>query len=57
MNRRCGRMLGSDAVHQAEQSALARIEGKEVEGLSVSTDFEVGGRPKVYPWSENEVNE
>jgi hypothetical protein len=46
-------LLGSDAVHLAEQKDLARIEadGKWRE-LSVSTDFEAGGGSKVYPWEQ-----
>jgi NAD(P)-dependent dehydrogenase (short-subunit alcohol dehydrogenase family) len=44
-------LLGSDAVHRAEQTALARIESdRKWRELSVSTDFVAGGGPKVYPW-------
>jgi NAD(P)-dependent dehydrogenase (short-subunit alcohol dehydrogenase family) len=44
-------LLGSGAVHLAEQSALARIEAdRKWRDLSVSTDFEPGGSPKAYPW-------
>lgn len=44
-------LLGSDAVHLAEQSELARLEAdRKWRELSVSTDFEAGGGSKVYPW-------
>ncbi len=44
-------LLGSDAVHRAEQSDLARIAAdRKWRELSVSTDFEPGGGPRVYPW-------
>ena len=44
-------LLGSNAVDRAEQSDLARIEAdRKWRELSVSTDFEPGGGPKVYPW-------
>jgi NAD(P)-dependent dehydrogenase (short-subunit alcohol dehydrogenase family) len=44
-------LLGSDAVHGAEQSDIARIEAdRKWRDLSVSTDFEVRGGSKVYPW-------
>jgi hypothetical protein len=51
--------LGSDAVHQAEQSDLARTEAdrKKWRDLSVSTDLEVGGAPKVYPWERKMSSE
>lgn len=44
-------LLGSDAVHLAEQSDIARIEAdRKWRNLSVSTDFEADDRSKVYPW-------
>jgi NAD(P)-dependent dehydrogenase (short-subunit alcohol dehydrogenase family) len=44
-------LLGSDAVHRAEQAELARLESdRKWRELSVSTDFVAGGGPKVYPW-------
>jgi hypothetical protein len=44
-------LLGSDAVHLAEQSELARTEGdRKRQDLSVSTDLELSGAPKVDPW-------
>ena len=44
-------LLGSDAVHLAEQSDRARMEAhRKWRDLSVSTDFEAGGGSKVYPW-------
>jgi NAD(P)-dependent dehydrogenase (short-subunit alcohol dehydrogenase family) len=44
-------LLGSDAVHRAEQTELARIDSdRKWRELSVSTDFEAGGGPRVYPW-------
>ena len=44
-------LLGSDAVHLAEQNDIARREADEKwRRLSVSTDFEAGGSPKFYPW-------
>jgi NAD(P)-dependent dehydrogenase (short-subunit alcohol dehydrogenase family) len=44
-------LLGSDAVHSAEQSDSARIEAdKKWRELSVSTDFNVGSSATVYPW-------
>ena len=45
-------LLGSDAVHSAEQSDIARIEAdRKWRDLSVSTDFEPGGgSTNVYPW-------
>jgi len=44
-------LLGSDAVRGAEQIETARIEGdRKWRDLSVSTDLESGGGPKVYPW-------
>jgi hypothetical protein len=44
-------LLGSDAVHSAEQSDIARVEAdRKWRDLSVSTDFEAGGGSKVYPW-------
>ena len=44
-------LLGSDAVNGAEKSDLARIEAdKKWRDLSLSTDFEVGGRSKELPW-------
>ena len=47
-------LLGSDAVHLAEQNDLARLEAdRKWRDLSVSTDFESNGGPKVYPWERN----
>jgi NAD(P)-dependent dehydrogenase (short-subunit alcohol dehydrogenase family) len=44
-------LLGSDAVHAAEQSDLARITAdRKWRDLSVSTDFAPAGGPKTYPW-------
>ena len=44
-------LLGSDAVHSAEQNDIARIEAdRKWRDLSISTDFEAGGGSKVYPW-------
>jgi len=44
-------LLGSDAVHSAEQSDSARIGAdKKWRELSVSTDFKAGGSATVYPW-------
>jgi NAD(P)-dependent dehydrogenase (short-subunit alcohol dehydrogenase family) len=44
-------LLGSDAVHSAEQSDSARIGAdKKWRKLSVSTDFNAGGSATVYPW-------
>jgi len=44
-------LLGSDAVHSAEQSDSARIGAdKKWRELSVSTDFNAGGSATVYPW-------
>jgi NAD(P)-dependent dehydrogenase (short-subunit alcohol dehydrogenase family) len=44
-------LLGSDAVRGAEQIETARIEAdRKWRDLSVSTDLEAGGGPKVYPW-------
>jgi NAD(P)-dependent dehydrogenase (short-subunit alcohol dehydrogenase family) len=44
-------LLGSDAVHRAEQADLARIESdRKWRELSVATDFVAGGGTKVYPW-------
>jgi NAD(P)-dependent dehydrogenase (short-subunit alcohol dehydrogenase family) len=44
-------LLGSDAVHLAEQSDIARLESdRKWRDLSVSTDFEPGAGPKPYPW-------
>jgi len=44
-------LLGSDAVRGAEEIEAARIEAdRKWRDLSVSTDFEAGGGPKVYPW-------
>jgi hypothetical protein len=43
-------LLGSDAVHSAEQNDLARMEAdRKWRELSVSTDFEAGGS-RAYPW-------
>lgn len=45
------RLFGSYAVHLAEQNDLARMEAdRKWRELSVSTDFEAGGGPKVYSW-------
>jgi len=44
-------LLGSDAVRGAEQIETARIEAdRKWRDLSVSTDLEAGGGPRVYPW-------
>jgi NAD(P)-dependent dehydrogenase (short-subunit alcohol dehydrogenase family) len=44
-------LLGSDAVLLAKQSDVARIKGdRKWRDLSLSTDFEAGGGPSVYPW-------
>lgn len=44
-------LLGSDAVHSAEQSDSARIGAdKKWRELSVSTDFKAGSSATVYPW-------
>jgi len=44
-------LLGSDAVHQAEQNDMALLEAdRKWRELSLSTDFEAGGGFKVYPW-------
>ncbi|MBZ5667427.1 MAG: SDR family NAD(P)-dependent oxidoreductase [Acidobacteriia bacterium] len=44
-------LLGSDAVHLAEQNDQARMAAdRKWRELSVSTDFEPGGGPKDYPW-------
>ena len=44
-------LLGSDAVHSAEQSDSARLGAdKKWRELSVSTDFNAGGSGTVYPW-------
>jgi NAD(P)-dependent dehydrogenase (short-subunit alcohol dehydrogenase family) len=44
-------LLGSDAVHGAEQSDLARIDAdRRWREVSVSTDFDAGGGPTAYPW-------
>jgi len=46
-------LLGSNAVHLAEQNDLARIEGdRKWRELSVSTDFEAVGGSKTYPWEQ-----
>jgi NAD(P)-dependent dehydrogenase (short-subunit alcohol dehydrogenase family) len=46
-------LLGSDAVHLAEQNDLARLEAdRKWREVSVSTDFEAGGGSKVYPWEQ-----
>jgi hypothetical protein len=46
-------LLGSNAVHLAEQNDLARIEGdRKWRELSVSTDFEAAGGSKTYPWEQ-----
>jgi len=45
-------LLGSDAVHLAEQSDRARMEAdRKLRDLSVSTDFEAGGGSEVIPGS------
>ena len=47
-------LLGSDAVHAAEQSDLARMEAdRKWRELSLSTDFEPGGGSKANPWEQN----
>jgi NAD(P)-dependent dehydrogenase (short-subunit alcohol dehydrogenase family) len=47
-------LLGSDAVHAAEQNDLARMEAdRKWRELSVSTDFEAGSGSKAYPWEQN----
>jgi len=47
-------LLGSDAVHLAEQSDGARMEAdRKWRDLSVSTDFEAGGGSKVHPWERS----
>lgn len=44
-------LLGSDAVHLAEQSAAARTEAdRRWRDLSVSTDLEAGGGSRAYAW-------
>jgi len=44
-------LLGSDAVHSAEQSDSARLGAdKKWRELSLSTDFNAGGSGTVYPW-------
>jgi NAD(P)-dependent dehydrogenase (short-subunit alcohol dehydrogenase family) len=44
-------LLGSDAVHLAEQNDRARMEAdRKWRELSLSTDFEPGGGSKEYPW-------
>ena len=44
-------LLGSDAVHLAEEAERTRMESDEKwRGLSVSTDFEAGGASRSYPW-------
>jgi NAD(P)-dependent dehydrogenase (short-subunit alcohol dehydrogenase family) len=44
-------LLGSDAVHLAEQGDLARIEAdRKWRELSLSTDFSPGHAARVYPW-------
>jgi len=44
-------LLGSDAVHMAEQNDRARIEAdKKWRDLSVSTNFEAGNTHTTYPW-------
>jgi NAD(P)-dependent dehydrogenase (short-subunit alcohol dehydrogenase family) len=49
-------LLGTDAVHSAEQNDLARMEAdRKWRELSVSTDFEAGGGSNAYPW-EREAN-
>jgi NAD(P)-dependent dehydrogenase (short-subunit alcohol dehydrogenase family) len=46
-------LLGSDAVHLAEETDLARMEAdRKWRELSVSTDFEAGGGPKSYAWEQ-----
>ncbi|MGH6940271.1 oxidoreductase [Hypericibacter sp.] len=46
-------LLGSDAVHGAEQNDLARLEAdRKWRELSLSTDFETGSDPKAYPWEQ-----
>jgi len=43
-------LLGSDAIHLAEQNEIARIEpDRKWRDVSISTDFEAGGGSKVYP--------
>ena len=44
-------LLGSDAVHLAGESDIARIESdRKWRDLGVSTDFVPAGGPRVYPW-------
>jgi NAD(P)-dependent dehydrogenase (short-subunit alcohol dehydrogenase family) len=46
-------LLGSDAVHLAEQSGRARQEAdRKWRELSLSTDFVEGGSSKDYPWEQ-----
>ncbi len=49
-------LLGSDAVHAAEQSDLARLEAdKRWRDLSVSTDFEGNRTSNIYPWQREQT--
>jgi len=49
-------LLGSDAVHIAEQNDSARIEAdKKWRDLSVSTNFETGNTHTTYPWERKEA--
>jgi NAD(P)-dependent dehydrogenase (short-subunit alcohol dehydrogenase family) len=44
-------LLGSDAVHLAEQADRARMAAdRQWRELSLSADFELGGGPKEYAW-------
>jgi NAD(P)-dependent dehydrogenase (short-subunit alcohol dehydrogenase family) len=46
-------LLGSDAVHIAEATDLARMAAdRRWRELSLSTDFVVGDGPKTYPWEK-----
>ena len=46
-------LLGSDAVHLAEQNDLARIEAdRQWRDISLSTDFTAGGDVRTYPWEQ-----
>ena len=44
-------LLGSDAVHLAEQNDMARLDAdRKWRDLSVSTDFETGDSSRTYSW-------
>jgi hypothetical protein len=44
-------LQGSDAIHEAEQSDIARIQtDRNWRDWSVSIEFDTGGGLKVFPW-------